>query len=93
MSSYISDDMISWDRSSNISNVSNYSPNNKIPILDFVTPPNYYSDTEFEESSVLYDQKKNKHKHYYLYQKRFNKLILNINDMNLLDKIKLRYMS
>jgi hypothetical protein len=36
---------------------------------------------------------KKKHKHYLLFQKRFNKCIIDITFMNYLDRIKLKYIS
>lgn len=36
---------------------------------------------------------KKKHKHYLLFQKRFNKCVLDITFMNYLDRLKLKYIS
>ncbi len=90
MSSYKSDDLISWETKSRLSDIMD-SPN--IPVLDFNTPEDYYriGDNYLEEFDMKAPKKK--HRHYYLYQKRFNKIILDINHMSLFDKIKLKYIS
>jgi len=64
------------------------------------TPINYLhsmpdvNDVEGERCSYMHNDSnvKKKHKHYLLYQKRFNRTILNISHMNILDKIKLKYL-
>lgn len=90
MSSYQSEDLISWERESGFSNILD-SPN--IPVLDFNTPEDYYKiDNKYVEEFKT-DFPKKKHKHYYLYQKRFNRIILDINHMSIFDKFKLKYIS
>lgn len=89
-SNILEDDKISWEKSSyNSIDMNDYEEEyGDIPVLDFNTPKNNYL-----ENTDHYIKKKNKHRHYYLYQKRFNKLVLNINDMSFIDKIKLKYIS
>lgn len=90
MSSYKSDELISWERDSRMSSIID-SPT--IPVLDFNTPEDYYriGDNYVDEFQIKIPKKK--HRHYYIYQKRFNKVILDINHMSLFDKLKLRYIS
>lgn len=85
MSSYQSEDLISWERDSNILD----SPT--IPVLDFNTPEDYYKIGDADKEYIMNPKKK--HRHYYLYQKRFNRIILDVNHMSLFDKFKLRYIS
>lgn len=90
---YRGDERISWQLSS--PNLSSYR-SDVAPIMDFDEADSYRgSGDEIYKLSNNdnYHMAKKKHKHYLLFQKRFNKCVLDISFMNYLDKIKLKYIS
>ena len=95
----ISNELISWEDSLSIKN--DYLSEDEylfekenIPMLG----SSYSSSSNLTNSSNILDKDypkytKINHKHYILYQKRFNRTILCIKYMNVFDKMKLKYIS
>ncbi len=100
------EDMVSWESSSyksddsmryysNSSNIllEGWSKEN-IPMLTSSYSP---GSSVTNSSNILNDNFERinyiRHKHYMLFQKRHNKCILNIEHMNIFDKIRLKYIS
>jgi len=94
----ISNELISWEDSSYTNN--DYLSDDEylfdrenIPMLG----NSYSSSSNITNSGNILSNsnytKKINHKHYLLYQKRFNRTVLCIKYMNFIDKFKLRYIS
>lgn len=96
----ISNELISWENSPSTNN--DYLTDDEylfekenIPMLG----SSYSSSSNLTNSSDILNDKyyskcvKINHRHYLLYQKRFNRTVLCIKYMNVFDKIKLKYIS
>lgn len=89
---YSDNERISWQLSSPY--LSSYKSD--APVMDFEEAASYcgsMDDIYKLSNNDNYHMAKKKHKHYLLFQKRFNKCVLDISFMNYLDRIKLKYIS
>lgn len=85
------DERISWQTSSPYMS----STKSDAPLMDFGEAASFSGSDEIYKLSNNdhFCISKKKHKHYLLFQKRFNKCVLDITFMNYLDRIKLKYIS
>mgnify|MGYP000573820047 CR=1 FL=1 len=84
------DERISWQLSSPYMSSRMSEP----PLMDFNEAVSFNgSADDIYKLNDHFNLAKKKHKHYLLFQKRFNKCVLDISFMNYLDRIKLKYIS
>lgn len=94
-------DMISWQSSSYTSHYSdNYSMNGELVNIENIPmlTSSYSPGSSITNSSNVLEHfdhstYKTKHRHYKIFQKRFNKCVLSIEHMSAVSKIKLKYIS